>query len=245
MLELPRLLLAVPRVLRSRHDLLLENLFLRQQLQVALRSQRRPTHRTWDKHRASRVRRLLQPRSTAPDLGPRNSGHQCSLVQRRSSLSPDPRRSTSRLRTCRLTRDLDFCHPTPDSWSGPVFLVFAQPRALTSLPCDLVLEPPLAARCPVLNISDTVAASVMAPGRPYAGKPAFRPRRCPDDPCITRRGGHSFRPLAGIPRDRWFGQLDLAGDHRAGRAVVVWSRPKPFRALRRVCGRDDVQPQAS
>jgi hypothetical protein len=49
MLELLRLLLAaVPRVLRSRHDLLLENLFLRQQLQVALRSQRRPTLRTWD-----------------------------------------------------------------------------------------------------------------------------------------------------------------------------------------------------
>jgi hypothetical protein len=50
MLELLRLLLAVvPRVLRSRHDLLLENLFLRQQFQVALRSQRRPTLRTWDK----------------------------------------------------------------------------------------------------------------------------------------------------------------------------------------------------
>ena len=49
MLELPRLLLAVPRVLRSRHDLLLENLFLRQQLQVAVRSQRRPPLRTWDK----------------------------------------------------------------------------------------------------------------------------------------------------------------------------------------------------
>lgn len=50
MLELLSLLLAVvPRALRSRHDLLLENLFLRQQLQVALRSQRRPALRTWDK----------------------------------------------------------------------------------------------------------------------------------------------------------------------------------------------------
>ena len=39
MLELLWLLLAVvPRALRSRHDLLLENLFLRQQLQVALRA---------------------------------------------------------------------------------------------------------------------------------------------------------------------------------------------------------------
>ena len=166
--------------------------------------------RTASEHRARRVRRLLQPRSTTPDLGTRNSDQQCPLAQWRSSLSPDPRRSTSRLRTCRLMRDLDFCHPTP-----------------------------------VLNISDTVAASVMAPRRRYARKPAFRPRRCPDDPCITRRGGHSFRPLADIPRDRWFGQLDLAGNHRAGRALVVWFRPKPFRALKRVCGRDDVQPQAS
>ena len=50
MLELLSLLLAVvPRALRSRQDLLLENLFLRQQLQVALRSQRRPALRTWDK----------------------------------------------------------------------------------------------------------------------------------------------------------------------------------------------------
>jgi hypothetical protein len=50
MLEPIRLLPAVvPRALRSRHDLLLENLFLRQQLQVALRSQRRPALRAWDK----------------------------------------------------------------------------------------------------------------------------------------------------------------------------------------------------
>jgi hypothetical protein len=48
MLELLSLLLAVvPRALRSRQDLLLENLFLRQQLQVALRSQRRPTYPIW------------------------------------------------------------------------------------------------------------------------------------------------------------------------------------------------------
>jgi hypothetical protein len=48
MLELLNLLLAVvPRALRSRQDLLLENLFLRQQLQVALRSQRRPTYPIW------------------------------------------------------------------------------------------------------------------------------------------------------------------------------------------------------
>jgi hypothetical protein len=67
--------------------------------------------RTASEHRASRVRRLLQPRSTAPDLGARNSGQQCPLVQRRSSLSPDPRRSTSRLRTCRLMGIWTFATP--------------------------------------------------------------------------------------------------------------------------------------
>ena len=59
MLTLLRLLLAtLPAVVRRRHELLLENLLLRQQLQVALRSQRRPRLRTWDKLFWLIVRRL-------------------------------------------------------------------------------------------------------------------------------------------------------------------------------------------
>jgi putative transposase len=50
-------------------------------------------------------------RSTAPDLGTGNSGQQGPLIQRRSSLSPDPRRSTSRLRTCRLMGIWTFATP--------------------------------------------------------------------------------------------------------------------------------------
>jgi len=45
-------------VFRRRHDLLLENLLLRQQLQVALRPQRRPRLHTWDKLFWVIVRRL-------------------------------------------------------------------------------------------------------------------------------------------------------------------------------------------
>src|SRR5713226_1953257 len=59
MLTLLRLLLAtLSAVVRRRHELLLENLLLRQQLQVALRSQRRPRLRTWDKLFWLIVRRL-------------------------------------------------------------------------------------------------------------------------------------------------------------------------------------------
>jgi len=50
MLELSELLLAtLPSALRSRRHLLLENLLLRRQLQVALRPQRRPHLQRWDK----------------------------------------------------------------------------------------------------------------------------------------------------------------------------------------------------
>jgi hypothetical protein len=50
MIELLRLLLAaLIDALRSRQRLLLENLLLRQQLQVAIRNQRRPHLRTRDK----------------------------------------------------------------------------------------------------------------------------------------------------------------------------------------------------
>jgi hypothetical protein len=50
MIELLRLLLAtLAGALRSRQRLLLENLLLRQQLQVALRSQHRPRLRARDK----------------------------------------------------------------------------------------------------------------------------------------------------------------------------------------------------
>jgi hypothetical protein len=74
--------------------------------------------RTASEHRASRVRRLLQPRSTAPDLGTTNSGQQCPLIQRRSSHSPDPRRSTSRLRTSRLMGIWTFATPRGHGWVG-------------------------------------------------------------------------------------------------------------------------------
>src|SRR3989442_11093299 len=50
MLELLTLLLGVlPAALRSRRDLVLENLLLRHQLSVAARPRRRPRLRTWDK----------------------------------------------------------------------------------------------------------------------------------------------------------------------------------------------------
>jgi hypothetical protein len=59
MIELLGLLLAtLASPLRSRQRLLLENLLLRQQLQVALRGQRRPRLRTRDKLFWLRVRRL-------------------------------------------------------------------------------------------------------------------------------------------------------------------------------------------
>ena len=59
MIELLGLLLAtLGRVFRSRRRLILENLLLRQQLQVALRCQRRPRLRTRDKLVWLLVRRL-------------------------------------------------------------------------------------------------------------------------------------------------------------------------------------------
>ncbi len=61
MLELCQLLLAtLPSALRSRRHLLLENLLLRQQLQVALRPQRRPRLQRWDKLFWLLIRRLHQ-----------------------------------------------------------------------------------------------------------------------------------------------------------------------------------------
>ncbi len=61
MLELCQVLLAtLPRALRSRRHLLLENLLLRQQLQVALRPQRRPSLQRWDKRFWLLIRRLHQ-----------------------------------------------------------------------------------------------------------------------------------------------------------------------------------------
>ncbi len=59
MIELLRLLLdTLVCALRSHQRLLFENLLLRQQLQVALRGQRRPRVRTWDKLFWLSVRRL-------------------------------------------------------------------------------------------------------------------------------------------------------------------------------------------
>src|SRR5450759_2012723 len=57
-------------------------------------------------------------------------------------------------------------------------------------------------------------------------------RRCSGDPRVAGTGRNSFRPLVAVPRDRWSGQPDLAGDHRAGRALAVRFRPEPLGALR-------------